>query len=130
MTCFPDSLFCLLVICLFRMTIFFSIHLVGRNKAFYFFLIKCICCTRQVANCTAISLAKRSRNLTSLDLSWCRNLTDEAMGLIVDSCSSLKLLKLFGCTQVRTGYFPFTIGISKYSIIVFANHVREMPCIK
>lgn len=36
----------------------------------------------------------------SLDLSWCRRLTDEALGMIVDSCLSLKLLKLFGCTQV------------------------------
>lgn len=49
---------------------------------------------------TAISLAKNSRKLFSLDLSWCRNLTDDALGLIVDSCFSLRLLKLFGCTQI------------------------------
>ncbi|OMO86476.1 Leucine-rich repeat, cysteine-containing subtype [Corchorus olitorius] len=49
---------------------------------------------------TALSLAKCSRKLFSLDLSWCRNLTDEALGLIVDSCLSLRLLKLFGCTQI------------------------------
>jgi len=35
-----------------------------------------------------------------LDLSWCRNLADEALGLIVDSCLSLKVLRLFGCTQI------------------------------
>ncbi|XVF35265.1 hypothetical protein REPUB_Repub18cG0130700 [Reevesia pubescens] len=49
---------------------------------------------------TALSLAKCSRKLFRLDLSWCRNLTDEALGLIVDSCLSLKLLKIFGCTQI------------------------------
>lgn len=47
-----------------------------------------------------MSLARRSRRLRTLDLSWCRNLTDEAMGVIVDSCLSLRVLKLFGCTQV------------------------------
>ncbi|KDP33911.1 hypothetical protein JCGZ_07482 [Jatropha curcas] len=55
---------------------------------------------KKVGNNTALSLARRSRNLLSLDLSWCRNLTDEAVGLIVDSCSSLRVLKLFGCGQV------------------------------
>ncbi|KAL8480036.1 hypothetical protein ACS0TY_026823 [Phlomoides rotata] len=54
----------------------------------------------QVSNYTALSLAKNCRNLRSLDLSWCRNLTNEALGLIVDSCVSLEVLKLFGCTQV------------------------------
>lgn len=54
----------------------------------------------KVGHCTALSLARRSRKLLSLDLSWCRNLTNEALGLIVDSCLSLKVLKLFGCSQV------------------------------
>ncbi|KAL7592604.1 hypothetical protein Lser_V15G32803 [Lactuca serriola] len=54
----------------------------------------------KVANHTALSLAKHARNLQSLDLSWCRNMTNEAVGLIVDSCLSLRTLKLFGCTQI------------------------------
>ncbi|KAK9274219.1 hypothetical protein L1049_019033 [Liquidambar formosana] len=49
---------------------------------------------------TALSLSKYSRNLLSLDLSWCRKLMDEDLGLIVDSCLSMRLLKLFGCTQI------------------------------
>ncbi|KAI8565346.1 hypothetical protein RHMOL_Rhmol03G0251700 [Rhododendron molle] len=49
---------------------------------------------------TAVSLARCSAKLLSLDLSGCRNLPDEALGLIVDSCLSLKVLKLFGCTQI------------------------------
>lgn len=54
----------------------------------------------EVGNHTALSLAKHARNLLSLDLSWCRNMTNEALGLIVDSCVSLKMVKLFGCTQI------------------------------
>ncbi|KAL0345032.1 UNVERIFIED_CONTAM: hypothetical protein Sradi_4334500 [Sesamum radiatum] len=58
--------------------------------------------TIQVSNHTALSLARNCRNLRSLDLSWCRSLNNEALGLIVDSCSSLEVLKLFGCTQVTS----------------------------
>ncbi|OIT40251.1 PREDICTED: uncharacterized protein LOC109237046 [Nicotiana attenuata] len=54
----------------------------------------------KVSTNTAFSLAKISRKLLHLDLSWCRRITDEELGLIVDSCLSLKLLKLFGCTQI------------------------------
>ncbi|XAR51090.1 hypothetical protein NMG60_11005625 [Bertholletia excelsa] len=55
---------------------------------------------KKVSHNTAISLSTRAKNLFSLDLSWCRNLTNEAVGLIVDSCLSLRVLKLFGCTQI------------------------------
>ncbi|XP_075522408.1 DNA repair protein RAD7-like [Primulina tabacum] len=57
---------------------------------------------RKVGPNTAFSLAKCSRKLLSLDLSWCRGITDESVGLIVDSCSSLKLLKVFGCKQITS----------------------------
>ncbi|XP_042034444.1 protein AMN1 homolog isoform X1 [Salvia splendens] len=50
---------------------------------------------------TALSLAKCSRKLVSLDVSWCRKISNEGLGLIVDSCSSLKMLKIFGCTQIN-----------------------------
>ncbi|KAK3121881.1 hypothetical protein QOZ80_8BG0662310 [Eleusine coracana subsp. coracana] len=50
---------------------------------------------------TALAIAQKcSLRLEVLDLSFCRELTNEALGLIVDSCSSLRVLKLFGCTQV------------------------------
>ncbi|XP_074363978.1 uncharacterized protein LOC141704678 isoform X2 [Apium graveolens] len=54
----------------------------------------------KVAYNTAISLSKCSMNLQSLDLSFCRKLPNEAVGLIADGCLSLKTLKLFGCTQI------------------------------
>ncbi|KAJ7955978.1 F-box/LRR-repeat protein 13 [Quillaja saponaria] len=55
---------------------------------------------KKVGRNTAISLSRHARRLHSLDLSWCRSLSDDAVGLIVDSCSSLMVLKLFGCTQI------------------------------
>ncbi|KAL3625302.1 hypothetical protein CASFOL_030756 [Castilleja foliolosa] len=58
----------------------------------------------RVSNNTALSIARKCRNLRRLDLSWCRNLTNEALGLIVDSCSLLEVLKLFGCTQVTNEF--------------------------
>jgi len=54
----------------------------------------------QVGHKTAMSLATRLKKLINLDLSWCRNLTEEDFGLIVDGCLSLRVLKAFGCTQV------------------------------
>ncbi|XVE53999.1 hypothetical protein DITRI_Ditri03aG0047500 [Diplodiscus trichospermus] len=70
----------------------------------------------KVGHNTTISLARRSRNLLSLDLSWCRNLTDEALGLIVDSCLLLKVLKIFGCTQI-TDVFLYGHSNSNVEII-------------
>lgn len=69
----------------------------------------------KVAHNTAISLSRHSRNLQSLDISWCRNLTNEAVGLIVDSCLSLKMLKLFGCTQITN---VFLDGHSNAQVLV------------
>lgn len=54
----------------------------------------------QVGSQTALSIARRAKKLQSLDLSWCRDLTENALGHIVDNCPSLRLLKLFGCSQV------------------------------
>ncbi|KAL8209282.1 hypothetical protein R6Q57_006014 [Mikania cordata] len=67
----------------------------------------------KVAHHTALSLAKHAKKLQRLDLSWCREMTDEAVGLIVDSCLSLETLKLFGCTQITN---VFTDGHSNKSV--------------
>ncbi|KAG6469260.1 hypothetical protein ZIOFF_073966 [Zingiber officinale] len=59
-----------------------------------------------VAEQTALAISRRCcSTLYSLDLSFCREMTDEALGLIVDNCSSLRFLKLFGCTQVTEVFF-------------------------
>ncbi|MBA0731908.1 hypothetical protein Gogos_016029 [Gossypium gossypioides] len=91
---------------------------------------------KQVGLNTAISLSKCSRKLFSLDLSWCRNLTDEALGLVVDSCTSLKLLKLFGCTQITDVFLKGhsnpqvqIIGLKMATLSEFLNVLepREAP---
>ncbi|XP_027066782.1 uncharacterized protein [Coffea arabica] len=78
---------------------------------------------KQVAQNTAISLARLSRNLQYLDLSWCRNLTNEALGLIVDGCLSLKVLKLFGCTQVTD---VFLLGHSNPEVRIIGLKMKPL----
>uniref|UniRef100_A0A7N0V137 Uncharacterized protein n=1 Tax=Kalanchoe fedtschenkoi TaxID=63787 RepID=A0A7N0V137_KALFE len=56
----------------------------------------------KIGAATALAIARYTRGLVSLDLSWCRSLSDKMVGLIVDSCKSLVLLKLFGCGQVKS----------------------------
>ncbi|XP_028785160.1 uncharacterized F-box/LRR-repeat protein C02F5.7-like [Neltuma alba] len=58
----------------------------------------------KVGHDTALSLGSRARNLHTLDLSWCRNFTDAHLGFIVDNCLSLRLLKVFGCTQITENF--------------------------
>lgn len=59
---------------------------------------------KKVGHNTALSLAKLSEKLQILDVSWCRDMSDNALGYIVDSCSSLKVLKVFGCTQITDAF--------------------------
>ncbi|KAF8393549.1 hypothetical protein HHK36_021793 [Tetracentron sinense] len=84
----------------------------------------------KVGHNTAISLAKRSRKLLRLDLSWCRKLTDEALGLIVDSCLSLRLLKLFGCTQITNvfldGHSNALVRIIGLKMIPILEHLNVL----
>ncbi|RCV31394.1 hypothetical protein SEVIR_6G179200v4 [Setaria viridis] len=59
----------------------------------------------KVGDLTALAISRKcSVRLEALDLSFCRQLTNEALGLIADSCPSLRILKLFGCTQI-TDFF-------------------------
>ncbi|KAG0503880.1 hypothetical protein HPP92_003952 [Vanilla planifolia] len=61
---------------------------------------------QKVAGNTSLAISRRcSKTLRSLDLSFCRKITDEALGLIVDSCLKLRILKLFGCTQITDVFF-------------------------
>lgn len=55
----------------------------------------------QVADQTLLALAKHTQGcLKWLDASWCRQMTDDGLGFLADSCSKLCELRLFGCTQV------------------------------
>lgn len=42
-----------------------------------------------------------SDKLEELDISWCRAIPNNALGLLVDSCPALKKLTIFGCSQAR-----------------------------
>ncbi|KAG7578863.1 Leucine-rich repeat cysteine-containing subtype [Arabidopsis thaliana x Arabidopsis arenosa] len=55
---------------------------------------------KKVGHNTALALAKHSDKLQILDVSWCREMSNDLLGYFVDNCSSLKVLKVFGCTQV------------------------------
>ncbi|KAG7583548.1 Leucine-rich repeat cysteine-containing subtype [Arabidopsis suecica] len=55
---------------------------------------------KKVGHNTALALAKHSDKLQILDVSWCREMSNDLLGYFVDTCSSLKVLKVFGCTQV------------------------------
>lgn len=58
-------------------------------------------CVQQVADQTIMALAKHSHaSLETLDLSFCRLVDDECLGLLADSCLQLQELRLYGCTQV------------------------------
>ncbi|KAF5813460.1 putative leucine-rich repeat domain superfamily [Helianthus annuus] len=72
---------------------------------------------------TAFSLAKFSKDLVSLDVSWCRELTDEAIGFITDNCSSLKLLKVFGCTQLTES---FLLGHANSQVSIVGRNLSLM----
>ncbi|KAG8047586.1 hypothetical protein GUJ93_ZPchr0008g12293 [Zizania palustris] len=78
-----------------------------------------------VGNHTAYAIAHNcSVHLEVLDLSFCRELTNEALGLIVDSCSSLRILKLFGCTQI-TDVFLLGHSNSLVKIIGIEGNILE-----
>ncbi|CAN6805381.1 unnamed protein product [Brassica oleracea] len=84
---------------------------------------------KKVGHNTALALAKFSEKLQILDVSWCRDMSDNALGYIVDSCSSLKVLKVFGCTQITDA---FVLGRSNPNVEIlglkmdpFLNHLTK-----
>ncbi|CAN7048421.1 unnamed protein product [Brassica oleracea var. botrytis] len=84
---------------------------------------------KKVGHNTALALAKFSEKLQILDVSWCRDMSDNALGYIVDSCSSLKVLKVFGCTQITDA---FVLGHSNPNVEIlglkmdpFLNHLTK-----
>ncbi|CAH0493443.1 unnamed protein product [Peronospora farinosa] len=43
-------------------------------------------------------------SLTTLDISFCRNITDDALGVLADGTQNLRSLVLWGCTQVTARF--------------------------
>lgn len=44
----------------------------------------------------------RRESLEELNVSWCRGVPEPWLGVLADACSSLRMLTVFGCSQVRT----------------------------
>ncbi|GKB00413.1 hybrid signal transduction histidine kinase M [Tanacetum coccineum] len=61
---------------------------------------------------TSFALTKYARKLATVDLSWCTKLTEGEVGFIMDNSSSLKLLKIYGCTKVS---FQTAFALTKYA---------------
>ncbi|KAL4195817.1 hypothetical protein AMTRI_Chr04g242960 [Amborella trichopoda] len=60
---------------------------------------------KQAGEQTALAMSRCcTKKLQRLDVSWCREMTDEALGLIADSCLYLRELRLFGCTEVTAKF--------------------------
>ena len=41
----------------------------------------------------------------ALDLSWCRGVSDDGVGLLVDACPELRTLTIWGCSQLTQRFF-------------------------
>lgn len=71
-----------------------------------------------------IALATGGCNATleEVDLSWCRKVRPEALGLLADRCINLKRLVLWGCSQVDDS--PFLLGHSNEGLTVVGRGAR------
>ena len=47
---------------------------------------------------------KCSKSLEELDISWCRDIPEKAVGYLCDSCPFLKRLIVWGCTQLQSKF--------------------------
>jgi DNA repair protein RAD7 len=54
-----------------------------------------------VSSHTLVELSRSCREvLRELDVSFCRNIAEGALGQLVDACERLSVLKVYGCSQV------------------------------
>eukprot|EP00798_Chlamydomonas_sp_ICE-L_P013277 gene13277-19119_t len=60
-----------------------------------------VCPINSFGSLTMCTLAASCANsLESLDVSFCRLVTEAALGVVADACSKLECLKIFGCSQI------------------------------
>ncbi len=51
------------------------------------------------------ALALRCKeSLEHLDVSFCRGISEQSLGLVADRCSRIRRLVIFGCSQVGTKF--------------------------
>jgi len=44
-------------------------------------------------------------SLRTLDISWCRGVSDHGVGALVDACERLERLDLWGCSQLTRSFY-------------------------
>eukprot|EP00890_Picochlorum_soloecismus_P002121 jgi/Picsp_1/290/NSC_00289-R1_rni-like protein len=60
---------------------------------------------------------KCSKSLEELDVSWCRNIPEKAVGFLCDSCPFLKKIIVWGCTQLHSKF----LGRSNYDLQIIGR---------
>jgi hypothetical protein len=70
---------------------------------------------------SVIALAQNgaAASLQHVDLSWCRGVSPESLGLLADSCRNLKTLVLWGCSQVDDS--DFILGHSNDNLLLIGR---------
>ena len=59
-----------------------------------------------ISDAALVALAKHcAKNLEALDLSWCRDVTDSALGALVDAAPRLRTLSVWGCSQLTREFY-------------------------
>ena len=64
----------------------------------------------RIAGLTDASLVALTKHgcheaLRTLDLSWCRGVSDAGVGALVDACEALEHLAVWGCSQLTQHFF-------------------------
>ena len=73
-------------------------------------------CLEQLAACC--------HELEEVDVSWCRSIPYQALGRLVDACPHLRVLELWGCTQVGD---EFLCGHANNQLRVVGRGDRLQP---
>ncbi len=74
---------------------------------------------------SALAHAAKER-LEKLDVSFCRHVTDDALGAVVDACPYLATLTVFGCSQLTNRLLH---GHGHASLVVEGRGERLVPVV-
>jgi hypothetical protein len=58
-----------------------------------------------VTGTSIVSISRHAHHVQQVDLSFCRQVTDEAIRLLADECPQLQRLVVWGCTQLTERFF-------------------------
>lgn len=80
-----------------------------------------------VGHLTMAALAHAARErLEKLDVSFCRGVSDDSLGALVDACPYLAQLKVYGCSQLTN---RFLHGHGHTSLVVEGRGERLVPVV-